>query len=389
MTTLWGFRAHTVAAALCAVLVVACSKTTPGGGGPQAMPAPVVNPTEKQVTLWDDYVGRFEAVDRVEVRPRVSGYIESVHFADGAMVAEGDLLFTIDQRPFKAAFDGASARVEAAKTGAKLAASELARAKRLLDARAGSKEEYDRRLQAKESADAEVAEAEAARRQASLDLEFTSVRAPISGRASKVLVTRGNLVVAQSALLTTIVSVDPIYFEFTGSENDYLNYSRLAQKGERKSSRDAPNPVKIKLEDQDDYTVEGEMSFVDNELNQSTGTILARAIVKNPDGFLTPGMFGRMRLYGRDPFTATLIPDAAVQFDQSRQFVWVVGTENKAEMRTVKLGRLVENDMRIVEDGVKTSDQIVVGNLLAMRPGLPLAPQTAPPAEKVAQGAGQ
>ncbi|MBI1394136.1 MAG: efflux RND transporter periplasmic adaptor subunit [Alphaproteobacteria bacterium] len=365
-------RAAVVAAM--ALVLSACGGESGGQQAAQAIVVPMASPVVKEVTVWDEYVGRFEAVNRVEIRPRVSGYLEAVHFQDGALIEKGDALFTIDPRPFRAALDGAQARAESARTAARLAAAELDRAKRLLESRAGSQEEYDRRLQAKQAADAEVAAANAAVTQAELELEFTDIRSPISGRASRDFVNTGNLVSAQTSLLTTIVSIDPIHFVFTGSEQDYLNYSRLSQAGNRESSRNAPNPVRIKLEDQEDYLVEGVMNFVDNALNPGTGTIEAQAIVENDDGFLTPGMFGRLRLYGRDPFQATLIPDTAIQFDQSRQFVWVMGEGGAAEMRTVRLGRLVADGMRIVEEGLSPADKIVVAGFARVRPGAPLQP---------------
>lgn len=362
-----------------AFLLAACGGG--GGGGPQqgALPVGVQTPIVKEVTIWDEYVGHFEAVNRVEVRPRVSGYLEVVHFEDGAVVKTGEPLFTIDRRPFEAALDAAEARVEAARTAQRLAAAELQRSKKLLDARAGSQEEYDQRLQAKQAADADLAAATAEARQASLDLEFTEVKSPIEGRVGRDLVNKGNLVSAGESLLTTVVSIDPIYFTFTGSERDYLRYIRLAKEGKRASSRVAPNPVRIKLEDDDDYAIEGTMSFVDNAISTTTGTIEAQAVVANEDGFLTPGMFGRMRLYGRDPFVATLIPDKLVQFDQNQQFVWLVGEENKAERRTIALGRLIDDGMRIVDDGLSEGDRVIASGFGALRPGAPVAPQDGPP----------
>lgn len=362
-----------------AALVLAGCGRSPGDGqqfGP--LPVTVVSPVVKEIQLWDEYVGRFEAVNRVEIRPRVSGYLEDVHFYDGDIVKEGELLFTIDPRPFQAALDGAKARAESARTAQRLAVNELARAKRLLDAKAGSQEEYDRRLQSKQAADADVAAANAAVEEAALNLEFTEIKSPIDGRAGRDLVNKGNLVTAQSSLLTTVVSIDPIHFVFTGSESDYLNYSRLAQTGARKSSRDEPNPVRIKLDDQQDYEIEGLVNFIDNSLSATTGTIEAQAVVDNPDGFLTPGMFGRLRLYARDPFGATMIPDAAIQFDQSRQFVWVVGPENKATMRPLTLGRVIDDNMRIVEAGLTPGDKVITSGFAILRPDAPVQPMEAP-----------
>lgn len=360
--------------------VQSCGRPDSNGQFGGALPVSIVAPDRRIVQLWDEYVGRFEAVDRVEIRPRVSGYLEAVHFYDGDIVEQGELLFTIDPRPFKAALDGAKARAEAARTAQRLAINELARAKRLLDAKAGSQEEYDRRLQAKQAADADVAAANAAVEAAALDLEFTQIKSPIAGRAGRDLINKGNLVTAQTSLLTTVVSIDPIHFVFTGSESDYLNYSRLAQRGDRPSSREEANPVRIKLDDQTDYEIEGLVNFIDNSLRETTGTIEAQAVVENADGFLTPGMFGRLRLYGRDPFEATLIPDAVVQFDQTRQYVWVIGPENKAQIRPVTLGRVVDDGMRIVESGLSAEDRVIASGFAMLRPDAPVQPLEATPA---------
>ena len=336
----------------------------------------VRQPTVKDVTVWDEYIGRFEAIDRVEIRPRVSGYLDIVHFEDGAFVNVGDKLFTIDPRLFQAEVDRATAVLERAQTGLRLAETELARAEPLLQSKALSQGDYDQRLQTKQAAEADVAAAQAALRLAELNLEFTDVKAPIAGRISSDFVNKGNLVTADQTLLTTIVSLDPIHFVFTASEQDYLSYSRLARSGQRVSSRDKANPVLIKLEDQDDFLISGVMNFVDNAIDESTGTIQGRAIVENDDGLLVPGMFGDLRLYGRDPFEAILIPDTAVQFDQSRQFVWVATPDDTAEMRPIALGRLVEDSMRIVEDGLGPEDRVIVSRFLALRPGMALAPQS-------------
>jgi len=336
----------------------------------------VQQPVVKEVTVWDEYIGRFEAIDRVEIRPRVSGYLDMVHFEDGAFVSVGEKLFTIDPRLFQAEVDRANAVLERARTGLRLAETELARAEPLLQSKALSQGDYDQRLQTKQAAEADVAAAQAALRLAELNLEFTEVRAPIAGRISSDLVNKGNLVTADQTLLTTIVSIDPIHFVFTGSEQDYLSYSRLARSGQRPSSREKANPVLIKLEDQDEFLISGVMNFVDNALDESTGTIQGRAIVENDDGLLVPGMFGDLRLYGRDPFEAILIPDTAVQFDQSRQFVWVATSDDTAEMRPVTLGRLVEDSLRIVEDGLSAEDRVIVSRFLALRPGMPLSPQS-------------
>ena len=362
---------------LLALVLAACSggESAPSDEGePSALPAQITSPQAQTVTLWDDYVGRFEATERVEIRPRVSGYLDRVHFEPGRSVAEGDLLVTIDPRPFQAEIARIEAEIDQARSRQGLADSRTRRAKVLMDARAGSREEYEQTLAEQQSAASEIAAAQARLRAAKLDLEFTRIRAPMDGRIGEDLVNAGNLVTAGETLLTTVVSIDPIYFRFTGSEKDFLNYSRLSQRGERESSRDTPNPVRIKLADQDDYAITGEMAFLDNAIDRGTATITARAVVDNGDGFLTPGMFGQLRLYGRDPFEALLIPEKLVQYDQSRPFVWVLDTDNAAQKRFLTPGRAVEDGMIIVEDGVSESDRLVASNVMALQPGAAVQP---------------
>ncbi|MEO1043539.1 MAG: efflux RND transporter periplasmic adaptor subunit [Pseudomonadota bacterium] len=360
-----------------AALLAACGSPgdSQGQGGP--MPVRVMSPATETVELWDDYIGRFTAVERVELRPRVSGYLDAVHFDDGAIVETGQLLFTVDQRPFAAALERAEAEFEAVRTQRSLSEAELARAQELLEARAGSREEYDQALQARDASRANLRAAEAAVRQAALELEFTEIRAPISGRIGQDLIDVGNLVSAEQTLLTTIVSIDPIYFEFNGTEQDYLRYIELDRDGNRKSSRLEPNPVRVRIASQDDYSIEGVMDFVNNEIDARSGTILGRARFDNPEGFLTPGLFGELRLYGRDPFEALLIPDEAVQFDQSRQFVWMISETGEATMRVVELGRLLDDGRRIIESGLTADDQVIIGGLAVLQPGMPV--QALPP----------
>ncbi|MEM6913071.1 MAG: efflux RND transporter periplasmic adaptor subunit [Pseudomonadota bacterium] len=361
-------------------LLGACGQ--PSGPSDQGAPMPVrvMSPVLETVELWDDYIGRFTAVERVELRPRVSGYLEAVHFDDGAIVEQGQLLFTVDQRPFQAALERAEAEFEAVRTQRSLSEAELDRAEELLEARAGSREEYDQALQARDASLANLRASEAAVRQAALELEFTEIRAPISGRIGQDLINVGNLVSAEQTLLTTIVSIDPIYFEFNGTEQDYLRYIELDRDGNRKSSRLEPNPVRVRIASQDDYAIEGVMDFVNNEIDARSGTILGRARFANPEGFLTPGLFGELRLYGRDPYEAILIPDEAVQFDQSRQFVWMISEDGQATMRVVELGRLLDDGRRIVEGGLTADDQVIVGGLAILRPGLPVQALSSAPA---------
>ena len=358
-------------------LLASCSDDAPVSEPEPAIRATVEAPQRESVTLWDDYVGRFEAVRRVEIRPRVSGYLQRVHFQPGALVEEGDMLVSIDPRPFQAEITRIEAEIAQARSLQSLAQSRTRRAQTLLEARAGSREEYEETLQAGESAEAQIAAAEARLERARLDLEFTRIRAPIAGRVGEDLVNAGNLVTEGTSLLTTIVSVDPIYFAFTGSEQDYLNYSRLSRAGQRESSRDAPNPVRIRLADEDDYRIEGRMDFVNNAVDEGTATISARAVVENPDGFLTPGLFGQMRLYGRDPFVATLIPEKLIQYDQSQAFVWTLDAGDAARRTYLELGRRVDGERVIVEGGLEADDRLVTSNVQALRPGARVEAQVA------------
>ena len=379
-----GFRhaPKALCALLAAALLVSCSDDAPAEQPPPAIRAAVETPQRESVTLWDDYVGRFEAVRRVEIRPRVSGYLQRVHFRPGSLVEEGDMLVSIDPRPFQSEITRIEAEIAQARSRQSLAESRTRRAQTLLEARAGSREEYEETLQAGESAEAEIAAAEARLQRARLDLEFTRIRAPIAGRVGADLVNAGNLVTEGTSLLTTIVSVDPVYFTFTASEQDYLNYSRLSRAGQRESSRETANPVRIRLADEDNYRIEGRMDFVDNAVDEGTATISARAVVENPDGFLTPGMFGQMRLYGRDPFVATLIPEKLIQYDQSQAFVWTLDGEDAARRTYLELGRRVDGERIIVESGLETDDRLVTSNVQALRPGAKVEAQ--PPGDQAA-----
>jgi membrane fusion protein, multidrug efflux system len=344
----------------------------------QPMPPPevaVAKPLVKEITEWDEYTGRLEAIESVAVRARVSGYLESVHFRDGAMIKRGDLLFVIDSRPYQAVLDEANARLTRAHVQLDLAETDLARAQNLSEQNAISEEELDQRTQGRKGAAAEVQAAEAAVRRAELDLAWTKVRAPISGRISRRLVTKGNLInggLAGGTLLTTIVSMDPIYVYFTANEQDLLRYMRLARAGERPTSRTTPNPVRLQLADEEGYPHRGHMNFVDNQMDESTGTIQGRAIFKNPGFLFVPGVFARILLKGRGPYEAMLIPDAAVSADQATRFVYVIDKNNKVQRRDVVLGRWVDDRLRIIEDGLKPDDQIITDGLMRVQIGAPV-----------------
>jgi RND family efflux transporter MFP subunit len=343
-------------------------------------PAPqvsVASALEREVTEWDEFTGRVEAVESVEVRPRVTGYIESVNFSEGSTVRKGDLLFVIDPRPYRAQLSIAEAELARAVARSELAASDAARSKSLVDIKAVSREEYDTRVNASREATANVAAARAAVDAAKLNLEFTRVTSPIAGRVSKAAITAGNLVTGGSnaaTLLTTVVSLDPIYVTFEGDEQIYLKYTALAQRGERQSSRDVANPVLMGLANEDDYPRRGLMVFVDNQVDPRTGTIRARASFENKDGFLTPGLFARVKLLGHNSFQAVLVDDRAIGTDQSQKFVYVVDAANKVVYRPVKVGRLTDG-LRIVLQGLQPGETVIVNGLQRVRPGVVVAPE--------------
>ena len=366
------------AASLLALSVVLAS-----GCAPQAAPAPqapqvsVAEVLQRDVSDWDEFTGRTEAIESVEVRPRVSGYIERVAFAEGSIVRKGDLLFVIDPRPYRAELDKAEAELVRAQANAELARNEVARGDRLLSARAISREEYDQRVNAGRESDANVRAAQAAVETARLNLGYTRVTTPIDGRVSKAEVTLGNLVsggTANATLLTSVVSVDPIYVAFEGDERVYLKYASLGQLRELQGANNVRNTVRVGLANETDFPHEGELVFLDNQLNPATGTIRARALLDNHDGRLTPGLFARVKLIGSEVVSAVVIDDRAVGTDQDQKFVYVVGKNNVVDYRAVKLGRVFEG-LRIVEEGLEPGERIVVNGLQRVRPGVTIAPE--------------
>ena len=360
---------------LACALLGGCRSTA----APPAAPPPAVvvaPPLVLRLTEWDEYTGRFEATDTVDVRARVDGYLDSIHFRDGALVKRGDLLFVIDPRPYEAVLEGARADVVRAQTRLELAQTDFTRGEALFAIKGISQEEQDRRTQTRKEAEAALIVARAAERAAALSVEFTRVRAPIAGRISRKFVSIGNVISggqAGSTLLTTIVAVDPIQFLFDASESDYLKYSRLNASGERQSSREVANPVRIRLLDEPSFTHVGKMDFVDNSLDPATGTIRGRALVPNPGGFLTPGQFGRLQLLGSGEFDALLVPDSAILSDQSRRFVWALGKDDVPEQRVVEPGNL-ERGLRIIRAGVQRDDRIVINGMQRVRPGAKVTP---------------
>ena len=343
----------------------------------QAMPVEVAVPVYKKITEWDEYTGRFEASSRVEVRARVSGFLESVNFVDGQMVKKGDVLFTIDDRSYRIALDQANADYGQAKASLKTAQDNYDRVESLRESGAMSIEEYDRRKQALAFAKSSIQLSQARIDDAKLNLEFTRVTAPISGLVSRDKVNEGNLIdggTSNSTILTTIVATSPIDFYFTGSESDYLRYVRLARNGERGSMRSEGIPVFIKLQDEADFLHEAKMDFVDNELDNSTGTIESRATLENKDHLLEPGMFGKARLKGSAEHEAIMIPDDIIGTNQSIRFVYVLGNDNVVTTKNVTLGPLHSNGMRIVRDGITNDDKLIINNIQKIGPGMSVTP---------------
>jgi len=355
-------------------LLAACGENPP----PPAPPPPrvaVTHPIARTVTEWDEYTARLEAVDSVEVRARVSGYLETVKFKDGATVKKGDVLFVIDPRPYEAVLRRAEAEVALAKARLDLADKRFDRASKLVARNAISQEEADTRAAEARQATAAVGSAQAALEAARLDVEFTQVHAPVSGRVGRKLVTEGNLINGgsgtQGTLLTTIVSLDPIYVYFEADEQSYLKYARLAREGKRPSSRDQRNPVQVGFADEVGFPHTGYMDFVDNRLDPNTGTMIGRAVIDNPDLAWSPGLFARLRLIGSGDYHALLIPDEAIGTDQSRKFVYVVDDQQLAQYRPVEVGPLVDG-LRVVRSGLTEQDRVIVGGVQRARPGQPV-----------------
>jgi RND family efflux transporter MFP subunit len=348
---------------------------------PPPPPAVTVAPVlARDINEWDEFTGRLQAVDEVEIRPRVSGYIKRVTFPEGKEVRKGEVLFEIDARPYQADLARAEAQLEQARTASELAAREVQRAQRLVSVKAISQEEFDSRTSAQANGLASVRAAEAAVQTARLNLGWTQVRSPIAGRVSNAQVTAGNLVQAgppTATLLTTVVSLDPIYAYFEGDEQTYLKYTTLARSGARPSSRDVRNPIYMGLANENgQFPHKGYVDFVDNQLDPETGTIRARAVFSNKDRLFTPGLFARMKLVGSGRYHAALVLDRAVGTDQDKKFVLVLKPDKTVEYRSVQPGRLVDG-LRVISSGLKGGEQIVINGLQRVRPGMKVTPTVA------------
>jgi RND family efflux transporter MFP subunit len=368
------------AAALSLVLALAaCGQGQQASNGPPPPTVTVAKPTVRAVIDQDEYVGRFVAIDAVEIRARVSGYLAKIDFRDGQMVKQGDLLFTIDKRPFENTLAQARANLAQARANLAFAESDLDRGKQLVRERTISEQVFQQRTQAFGSSQASVAANEAAVKQAELDLDFTELRAPVAGRIGDRRVSPGNLVTGgttgTTTMLGTIVSMDPIRFEFTMDEASYLRYERFSSSGKEVTGREHGVTVGLKLIDDKNFERRGNMDFVDNAIDRSSGTIRGRAVFANPDGLLTPGMFGRVRVPGSPTYDALLLPDAAIGTEQIKKYVLVVDADNKAVMKYVTLGQLTEDNLRVIRSGIDAGDRVVVNGLMRVRPGQKVNPQ--------------
>ena len=366
---------------LLAITLSGCGDKPPPQAAAAAPPVTVAQPTKRTVTDWDEFTGRFEAVEDVQVRARVGGFVTSVEFKDGDMVHTGDLLYLIDSRPFEAVAEQADGQLADARAKVELAKRDLDRGLSLVQTSAVSEQVVDQRRQALQAAHAAETVAAGALKAAQLNIEFTHVIAPITGRVSRHLVTPGNLVQGSDngggTLLTSIVSLDPIYIYFDVDEATYLRNNKLWFEGRRPSSRDTPNPVQVTLTGETKPSHEGNMDFIDNCLDLSTGTLRSRAVIPNKDLSILPGQFGRVRLIGSAPYEALLLPDTAIATDQSRKIVFVVKDDNTVEAKPVTLGPLDEG-LRVIRDGLKPEDKVIVNGIQRARVGAKVTPQTAP-----------
>ena len=378
------------------ILLVACGFAAVAGGSvlllghpshpavaqaapPAPPPVTVSAPVQRQVTEWDEYTGQFAAVDYVEIRARVPGYLTEIHFTDGQIVNKGDLLFVIDPRPYEIELQQAQAQLATAEASLDLANRQLSRAATLREKDFVAQSTYDERTQTMKAAAAAVETGKAAVRQANLDLEFSHITAPVTGRISQHQVSIGNLVsggstAAAPTLLTTIVSLDPIYLNFDMSEAQFLSYERAVAGGKLKSSRDKGVQVFARLTDEQQWTREGAMNFVDNQVDRGAGSIRARGVFPNPTLLLTPGQFGRLRIPGSEPYQAILVPDGSVVTDQSSKLVMTVADDGTVVPKPVRLGPMIDG-LRVIRSGLDAKDKVVIDGLVRARPGSKVTPQ--------------
>ncbi|SKC21616.1 membrane fusion protein, multidrug efflux system [Kosakonia radicincitans] len=372
------FHLNALGAIFLSVLLVGCDEGVAQNAVPQAPAVSAANVVVKSISQWDSFNGRIEAVESVQLRPRVSGYIDKVNYTDGQEVKKGEVLFTIDDRTYRAALEQAQATLARAKTQASLAQSEANRTDKLINTNLVSREEWEQRRSAAVQAQADIRAAQAAVDAAQLNLDFTKVTAPIDGRASRALITSGNLVTAgdSASVLTTLVSQKTVYVYFDVDESTYLHYQNLARSGQGASSNHLALPVEIGLVGEEGYPHQGKVDFLDNQLTPSTGTIRMRALLDNAQRQFTPGLFARVRLPGSAEFKATLIDDKAVLTDQDRKYVYIVDKDGKAQRRDITPGRLADG-LRIVQQGLTPGDRVIVDGLQKVfMPGMPVNAKT-------------
>jgi RND family efflux transporter MFP subunit len=374
-------RIVTMAGIIGLVTATGCKRSDSKSAPPIRPTVSIAQPIPQKVHEWDEFTGRLASPETVEVRARVSGYIDKIHFKEGGDVKQGDLLVTIDQRPYQATVDRLKADLGAARARAELARAEAKRGESLVATKAISTDTYETRLKTAAEAEQALLSAEAALKSAQLDLEFTEVRAPISGRISNARVTAGNLVTggstANTTLLTTIVSLDPLYCYFEADEASALRYRQLHREGKRVSALFTPIPAELGLGNEFGFPHKATIDFVDNQINPATGTIRARAVLANPDKLMAPGFFARVRIPGMAEYDAVLVRDSAISSDQGRLFVLTVDDENKTVYRSIKIGP-IENGLRVVREGLAANDRVIVSGLMSARPGVPVQPQVVP-----------
>jgi RND family efflux transporter MFP subunit len=353
----------------------ACKKAS--APQPAALPVNVVTVIEQEVNEWDEFTGRLEAVESVEIRPRVSGYITEIHFEAGAVIKKGDLLYVIDPRPYQADFDRAAAEFERTQAQLKLSQIELDRAKELRDKNTISASEFDQKAATYQGSSAAARSAEAAKNSAALNLEFTQIKSPIDGRVSDARITVGNLVqpgAGAESVLTTVVSIDPIYVKVDADENALLKYIKLSEEGKRVSARTEKIPAFVELGNETDFPHQGYVDFVDNRLDPGTGTVRARVVLKNWDpALVTPGFFARVRIAGATPYRAALVADKVISSQQGLKYAFVVKPDNTLERRTLETGTMFEGK-RIVKSGLKDGEKVVSTRLQLVQPGMPVKP---------------
>jgi membrane fusion protein, multidrug efflux system len=372
------FRATLPALGFLALALAACSDQAAKTAATPPPPAvSVANPLEREVVEWDEYTGRFDAVDTVEVRARISGFLNEVKFTDGAVVKKGDLLFVIDPRPFQRVLDRDRAALLGAKIQLEFAEKDLERAKPLMATSTISQQVFDQRTQAVRAAEANVLSAEANVRSGELDVEFTQITAPITGRIGRKLVSEGNYLTGSSGsgtLLTTIISADPVYFYFDVSETEFLKYQRFGSAMAQSGARVSEVPVELALQGEQGFPHKGRMSFIDNRIDQNTGSLRVRAVFDNPDQLFQPGLFARVRLAGSGKYKAILLPDMAVAADQSNRFLFVVADDGTVSTRPIELGPMIDG-LRVIRTGVTASDTVVVNGLQRARNGIKVTPE--------------